>query len=106
MTDIQKPQYPGLPRRLVAIIYDTCLVLPLVMVLVAIAFAMRAAVIDLPASDQMETPLLNPYLVQAIEFFAVISFFCYEFIVQYFVADQRKILLMGKFFTVKIQTWL
>lgn len=77
MTDIQKSQYPGLPRRLAAIIYDTCLVLPLVMVLVAIAFAMRAAVMDVPASDQMETPLLNPYVVQAIEFFAVISFFCY-----------------------------
>lgn len=77
MNDNQTAESPSLLRRLAAIIYDTCLVLPLVMVSVAIAFAVRAALVDMPATEQVDTPLLNPYLVQAIEFFAVISFFSY-----------------------------
>ena len=77
-TPVESPvESPGLLRRLAAIIYDTCLVLPLVMVSVAIAFAVRAALMEAPASQQVDTPLLNAYLVQSIEFFAVISFFSY-----------------------------
>lgn len=68
---------PSLLRRLAAIIYDACLVLPLVMVSVAIAFAVRTAVMDMPDSQQLDTPLMRDYVVQLIELFAVISFFSY-----------------------------
>lgn len=80
MTDTPTIESPSLLRRLAAIVYDTCLVLPLVMVSVAIAFAVRAAVMEMPPLEQADTPLLNAYVVQAIEFFAVISFFSYFWI--------------------------
>ena len=80
MSDNTPLNSPGLPRRLAAIIYDTCLVLPLVMVSVAIAFAVRAALMDAPTTEQIDTPLLNAYVVQLIEFIAVISFFSYFWI--------------------------
>jgi uncharacterized RDD family membrane protein YckC len=80
MTDTPQLEAPSLLRRVAAIVYDTCLVLPLVMVSVAIAFAVRAAVVDMPTSEQVDTPLLKAYVVQAIEFLAVVSFFSYFWI--------------------------
>lgn len=80
MTDTPKLQAPSLLRRVAAIVYDTCLVLPLVMVSVAIAFAIRAAVVEMPASEQVDTPLLKAYVVQVIEFIAVVGFFSYFWI--------------------------
>ncbi len=67
---------PGLPRRLAAIVYDTFLVLPLIMVTVAISLGLRT-VVGLEAHDNTQVAILNANLVQLIALTAVIAFFSY-----------------------------
>ena len=67
--------YPALPRRLAAMLYDTLLVLPLVMVSVALMLGLRIVLTGAPVDDTLEP--LNPYLVQAISVLTVMAFFCW-----------------------------
>ena len=60
---------PGLLRRLAAIIYDTLLVIPLIMFIVALAMGLRQLLGA--AADE----LLPPMLVQSIAVFACVGFF-------------------------------
>jgi uncharacterized RDD family membrane protein YckC len=60
---------PGLLRRLAAIIYDTLLVLPLIMATVALAMGLRALLGA--AADS----LLPPIIVQTLTIFCCIGFF-------------------------------
>lgn len=60
---------PGLLRRLAAIIYDTLLVLPLIMISVAISLGARKLL------GETGDALLPPMLVQAIAIFCCIGFF-------------------------------
>lgn len=60
---------PGLLRRLVAIVYDTLLVVPLIMVCVAIALGVRHA------SGGAGEDVLPPWIVQAISVVCCIGFF-------------------------------
>jgi len=76
MTDTTQLGPPGLPRRLAAIVYDTFLVLPLVMVAVAIGLGLRTAV-GLEAYDSSRVSILSANLVRLIEFIAVVGFFSY-----------------------------
>jgi uncharacterized RDD family membrane protein YckC len=68
------PAHPALPRRLIAILYDTLLVLPLIMLNVAIALGLYGALLKLTGGP-LETLSLNPYLVRAIGFLTCIGFF-------------------------------
>lgn len=63
------PPAPALPRRLAALLYDTLLVLPLVMVAVALAMGLRSAL----AGGEPEA--LHPQLVQVIALVTVAGFF-------------------------------
>ncbi len=67
---------PSLLRRLAAIIYDTFLVLPLVMVTVALALGLRSA-LALEAHDNTQVMILSATFVQVIALVAVIAFFSY-----------------------------
>lgn len=60
---------PALPRRLIAMVYDTFLVLPLIMLNVGIAMAVHGAVAGGDAGP------LHPQLVQLIALLTVIGFF-------------------------------
>jgi len=60
---------PGLPRRLVAMVYDTFLVLPLIMVSVAIGMGLHSALRGSGAEP------LHPQLVQLIALVTVTGFF-------------------------------
>ncbi|TXS95464.1 RDD family protein [Parahaliea maris] len=60
---------PALPRRLIAMVYDTFLVLPLIMLNVGIAMALHGAI----ARGDAEP--LHPQLVQLIALVTVIGFF-------------------------------
>jgi len=60
---------PGLPRRLAAIVYDTLLVVPLIMLTVGLALGLRQLLGG--AADS----LLPPMLVQALAIFCCIGFF-------------------------------
>lgn len=61
---------PALPRRLAALLYDTLLVLPLIMLNVAIALGIYSGVTatDNPAA-------LNPHLVQLVAIITAVGFF-------------------------------
>lgn len=67
---------PSLLRRLAAIIYDTFLVLPLIMVTVALALGLRAALAP-EAHDDTQVMILSATFVQVIALIAVIAFFSY-----------------------------
>jgi len=60
---------PGLPRRLAAIVYDTLLVVPMLMVTVGIALGIRKAL-----GGAAET-LLPPIVVQSLAILCCIGFF-------------------------------
>jgi uncharacterized RDD family membrane protein YckC len=60
--------HPFLLRRLAAMLYDTLLVLPLIMAAVAVAFGLRGLVA--PGDEP-----LNPYIVQALAVFTSFVFF-------------------------------
>ena len=65
---------PGLPRRLVAMVYDTFLVLPLVMLAVALALGLYVALAKL-AGGVPDPDALSPALRQVIILATVFGFF-------------------------------
>ena len=69
---------PFLLRRLAAMIYDTLLVLPLIMASVAIFMGLRTLVIGSPGEG--EVVQLNAYLVRLVALLPVIAFFCWFWI--------------------------
>lgn len=69
-----KEASPSLPRRLAAMIYDTLLVLPLIMTAVALFMGLRTLVGLGPAADG--TVQLDAWLVQLIALATTIGFFC------------------------------
>ena len=71
MQDTQESSSPGLPRRLIAMVYDTFLVLPLVMLTVAIGLGL----ITLVAGDQAGD--LNPNVVRLMILFCLVGFFSF-----------------------------
>jgi len=76
MSDSTETEHPSLLRRLAAILYDTFLVLPLVMVAVAIGLGLRTA-LGLEPFDDTRVSILDANLVRLIELTAVVAFFCY-----------------------------
>jgi uncharacterized RDD family membrane protein YckC len=76
MTETTQIERPSLLRRLAAIVYDTFLVLPLVMLAVAIGLGLRTA-LGLEPYDDSRVSILDANLVRLIELSSVIAFFCY-----------------------------
>ncbi|MEH6590898.1 MAG: RDD family protein [Halioglobus sp.] len=70
--DINK--HPQLPRRLAALVYDTCLVLPIIMACVALFMGLRILIVG-DQSTELGEGTLSPLLVQAIAFLSVTGFF-------------------------------
>jgi uncharacterized RDD family membrane protein YckC len=65
---------PSLLRRLAAMVYDTLLVLPLIMASVALFMGARTLMGLGPAADG--TVQLNPHIVQLIALLSAMVFFC------------------------------
>jgi uncharacterized RDD family membrane protein YckC len=65
---------PGLARRLAAILYDTLLVLPLIMLAVAIATGLAVAITG-DSGDGDYSATLPPLVVQAIALLCVLAFY-------------------------------
>ena len=76
MNDITEFGPPSLLRRLAAIIYDTALVLPLIMVSVAVGLGLRTAT-GLETHDNTQVAILDANLVQLIALTSVVAFFSY-----------------------------
>lgn len=74
MNEDNKNLRPLLPKRLAALIYDTFLVLPIVMASVALCMGVRTLVYGSVAGD-INQAALNPHLVQFIAVLVVIGFF-------------------------------
>ncbi|MEP5766630.1 MAG: RDD family protein [Halieaceae bacterium] len=73
---MEKQNRPGLLRRLAAIVYDTCLVLPLVMLVIALATGLQIAI----TGEQGEldySATLHPLIVQLLALCSVSLFFGY-----------------------------
>ena len=66
---------PGLPRRLAAILYDTFLVLPLIMLVTALALGVRTALVGDPG-DLAQAETLNARLVQLLAVLTCAGFYC------------------------------
>jgi uncharacterized RDD family membrane protein YckC len=64
---------PFLLRRLAAIVYDTLLVLPLVMVSVAVFLGIRSLLVGAPEQDTVVQ--LDPHLVQLVAALTVTAFY-------------------------------
>lgn len=77
-TDKHKP-HPILARRLAAILYDTFLVLPLIMAGVALSMGVRALLFGSVEGDLGQAEL-NPHLVQLIILIILIGFFSWFWI--------------------------
>ena len=75
MTESTPPQSPSLLRRLAAMIYDTLLVLPLVMASVAIFMGIRTLILGSPGEG--EVVQLDANLVRLVALVTVIAFFCW-----------------------------
>lgn len=73
MTESTKSPSPFLLRRLAAMVYDTLLVLPLVMASVAVFMGLRTLVVGSPG--QGEVVQLDAWLVRLVALFTVIVFF-------------------------------
>jgi uncharacterized RDD family membrane protein YckC len=71
---MEKMLSPSLPRRLAAMIYDTLLVLPIIMLAVAIATGVDIA-INGGAGDQDYTATVPAWLVQLISTCVLIAFY-------------------------------
>jgi uncharacterized RDD family membrane protein YckC len=71
-THSEKP--PALPRRLAALLYDTLLVLPIIMASVALSMGIRTLIYGTTEGD-LATAELHPQLVQLIAVVAVCAFF-------------------------------
>ena len=67
---------PALPRRLAALLYDSLLVLPLIMVAVALCTGLHVAVSSATGSADYSATL-HPLLVRLIALLTVVSFYCY-----------------------------
>lgn len=65
---------PLLPKRLAALVYDTLLVLPIVMASVALSMGVRTLIYGTAEGDISQAEL-NPHLVQLIAVVVVIGFF-------------------------------
>ena len=76
MNDMTQLPPPSLLRRLAAIIYDTFLVLPLIMVSVAVGLGLRTAT-GLEPHNNTQVTILDANLVQLIALMAVVAFFSY-----------------------------
>jgi uncharacterized RDD family membrane protein YckC len=76
MNDMTELPPPSLLRRLAAIIYDTFLVLPLIMVSVAISLGLRTAA-GMEGHDSTQVSILDANLVQLIALTAIVAFFSY-----------------------------
>jgi uncharacterized RDD family membrane protein YckC len=70
--NIEKP--PGLLRRMAALVYDTFLVLPIIMASVALSMGIRTAIYGATPGD-LSTAELHPQLVQLIAIVSVCAFF-------------------------------
>ena len=77
-TDSTRPARPFLLRRLAAMIYDTLLVLPLIMASVAVFMGIRTLLLGAPAEG--EVVQLDAYLVRLVALVTVIAFFCWFWI--------------------------
>ena len=64
---------PGLARRLAAIVYDSLLILPMIMVAVAIATGIAVAVTGDPGEDYSAT--LSPAVVQLLSVACIVGFY-------------------------------
>ena len=73
MSDIP---HPSLLRRLMALLYDTFLVLPLVMVSVAVALGIQMAITGTDESSRVDAATLHPLLVQVLAVATVAAFYC------------------------------
>ena len=76
MNDMTELCPPSLLRRLAAIIYDTFLVLPLIMVAVAVGLGLRT-VTGLETHERTQVAILDANLVQLMALTAIIAFFSY-----------------------------
>lgn len=74
MSTTDTSEHPLLPRRLAALVYDTLLVLPIIMASVALSMAVRSLIYG-TTGEENSTAELNPQLVQLIAFVAVTTFF-------------------------------
>ena len=74
MTDTESIKTPLLPRRLASMLYDTLLVLPIIMASVALSMGARAFLLKDTGSD-ISHAALHPQIVQLIAFSTVIVFF-------------------------------
>jgi uncharacterized RDD family membrane protein YckC len=66
---------PGLSRRLAALIYDTFLVIALIMLNVAIATVLQDAMSDAKHANRAASSILHPQLVQAIAILSSCAFY-------------------------------
>ncbi len=69
-----KIEHPLLPRRLAALVYDTFLVLPIIMATVALSMGLRTFIYGTVEGD-INQPALNAHIVQLIALVAVTTFF-------------------------------
>ena len=74
MNNPENTAHPLLPRRLAALVYDTLLVLPIVMASIALSMGVRTLIYGTAEGD-MNQAALNPLLVQFIALVAVTAFF-------------------------------
>lgn len=74
MTDSTANQSPFLLRRLAAVLYDTLLVLPLIMASVALFMGARTLLWGPPADDPGTQ--LDPAIVQLVALVCITGFFC------------------------------
>jgi uncharacterized RDD family membrane protein YckC len=73
-TTMQQVQRPGLARRLAAMVYDTLLVLPMIMLAVAIATGLEIALSGNAGNDDY-TATVPAWLVQIITVLVLIGFY-------------------------------
>lgn len=73
-----QPPSPFILRRMAAMLYDTLLVLPLIMASVALFMGLRTLIVGSPA--ETEVVQLNAYLVRLVALLTVFGFFCWFWI--------------------------
>ncbi len=73
---MQQFEHPGLFRRLAAMLYDTFLVLPMIMAVIAVATAIGVAITGNPG-NQDYSATLPPWLVQLLTVGCVVGFYSY-----------------------------
>jgi len=68
-------QSPSLPRRLMALLYDTFLVLPLVMFSVAVAMGVKILLTGAGSGGRVDSVTLHPQLVQLLALLTLAVFY-------------------------------